>query len=399
MEPISEENPYYLLVDSVKNTIKKKFNGFLYIIVGIFFCFVLWVFLAQIPITVSGKGILASKDAISPIYSNVSGTVFEIHVQMGENINENQKIATIFDPTRQAQVNQLANLSSSIKSEQKLLSLYEKLLKVKQKLYHLGLVPSTHVLSTQEELLNKKIKIESLFRNFEGQLSDLESTFSIRDLFPEYKEITNILSFLNKEFVLQYSSPLIPIKSGVNGSIIGLSHQPGDLIERGDLLANIEKKSSKNSPLMVYAFFTPEKGAKIFPGMEARIYINPTLNRQIGYLIGRVHEISLYPVSEMEIHTLFPNNQIVKYLTNNGSSATQALIRLELTSNGEYLWEWNQKKKYDLKAGDVCDVKIVYEKRNPLFYLVPLWEYFVDSIENYQEAIQMRKRFEDRHEK
>lgn len=119
-------------------------------------------------------------------------------------------------------------------------------------------------------------------------------------------------------------------------------------------------------------FFPIGAGKKVAPGMEIRIDPANIETQRFGSLVGRVTDVSKYPMSSEGIVTLVGNSELAKAFTAQGG-AIMIAASLDLDPSTPNGFKWTSKSPdVQITAGTTTTSRVTVERRRPISFAIPL---------------------------
>jgi HlyD family secretion protein len=140
------------------------------------------------------------------------------------------------------------------------------------------------------------------------------------------------------------------------------------MVTAGAPLATIQPAEGALEALI----YIPSKQAKhITPGMDVHLSPNGTRPEEEGYLLGTVHTVAAYPVSQLAVLRRLENETLANSITGQGP-VTEVRIALRRDGSGSgYQWSAQHARRAPLSGGTMCSASIVIGRQQPLTLAVP----------------------------
>lgn len=160
------------------------------------------------------------------------------------------------------------------------------------------------------------------------------------------------------------------IVSPIAGHVTEVKASPGVVLAPGKPIVSIEA-SGEGLELVLYV--PPDQGKKISPGMEVRIEPATVKKEEFGTLLGRVVEVSPFPVSPEGITARLQNPQLVARFSAQGApyEARVTLIGDPGTASG-YAWSAGRGPAVQLSSGTTATAEITVRRQAPISLVLPL---------------------------
>lgn len=275
-----------------------------------------WVIWGTIPVQVTAKGILLTQKGIFSIQSPINGTVLSVHTTTGDWVAPHTLIATLTNP----------NLNSQLKE-------------IDNKLQELSLKVDNPK-NTQEEQQKARTELQTVLEQKEG---------------------------------LQVKQEALQIYSQVEGQIIEVDIAPGDFVKAGSLVAWGQFPLKEGETYLCYGYLKIDDGEKVAEGMPSEISLEDIPPEEFGYLLGKVQKISNFPISDQEIIQKVRNPQLATYLKQGADTVISVVIApiTDASTVSGYKWTTKNGPPFNLKAGTICNIRIIIKNLSPLCYLFP----------------------------
>ena len=374
-----------------------------------------WAFLGTVDVNINGKGVILNRSGLFTIQSQAKGVVKKIFVQPGEQVQKGTQIAEIYDADKEIllktteikikalaeEVNrlqkqlvvehyasqkslstQLNSLEFDIKILEERLQFLDKDVKKRQTLYKEGLIIKGMVEETERDISDTKIKIEEKKGEIATILFELQKGYRTEEL--KAKEL-ELLKAKQEADLVRINLKHSAIYSPFEGTVLEILVNPGEVVEEGKGLVNIEFLTNQNEYL-IYAYFPSEKGKRIQVGSKVEIALSTVNQKVYGALLGRVLSVSQFAISEKAIVSEIHNKFLAGFLANK-----QPVIQViaqpisDARDPSGYVWTSKKGPQIPLSTGTVGEVAATIEKIHPIYYLFPLKEFIVFSYENRQD--------------
>lgn len=174
---------------------------------------------------------------------------------------------------------------------------------------------------------------------------------------------------------LQRDSQLLSPYSGI---VAEQKANVGDIVNAGTSLYSL-RLSPERGELKALVYVPVLEGKKVQPGMTVQLSFGADNNNEYGSLIGRVSNVSDYPVSNEGITTWVGSKEMSNWiLQRNGGAAVEIqvdLIKDPDTVSG-YLWSSISGAPEKIAPGTTCTASIVVKRQPPItkaFYKLNQW--------------------------
>ncbi|MDW7675959.1 MAG: NHLP bacteriocin system secretion protein [Bacillota bacterium] len=183
---------------------------------------------------------------------------------------------------------------------------------------------------------------------------------------PEYKLMENQVIKLQEELI--YQSQIV---SQIDGRILELDIQKGNIIQPGEPLATLEQYGN-TVKLEAIIYVPAEQGGIIMPGMEAQV--SPTIvnKEEYGFMMGRVISVSEYPATTKSIMQTLENENLATFLAGKGASL---MVKIDLipdrnTASG-YRWSTPEGPPISIHSGTIIQSAVITNSEKPISKALP----------------------------
>ena len=373
----------------------------------------IWSVTYRLPITTKAKGLLYQAPRLRSVKAFSDGLLIKLRVKNGDRVKKNEELARLdikditvllsaantqselaTQNTKTAQelipkeLNQqiianeksiadtLLNLKQQENMLEKQLSNILKYEKLKKQKY----ISEVEFLQYKEKAINlqnnigqARAKYNSLIAKRNSTRRELENALnSARS--NQAKTDADAQVHANKlQAALNLTSP-------IDGSVVQIAKWPGDLVEKGDELFVISPNGSK----LTGAFLVSGNAAgRIKVGDEALISPSSAPPQRFGYIRGIVKSISPYPTNQPAYAGLVGSQTLAEDVFNSQEQKLPILVVVEPIYNKDILtWSGSSGPPWPIKSGILTEVKIVYQHRLPITYVIP-WIRKITGVSNF----------------
>jgi HlyD family secretion protein len=315
----------------------------LYTLCGILALALIWSVAAKLPTTISGRGILMPPRGVDELYAPGAGLISEVVVKEGDWVTVGQVVAHVEQRELQQKMK-----GSRREGEMKLAATRDRIrflesqVKAKKEALALGLIAQADYETAAQSLSDSRAALAGL----EGQ-SDTEG------------------------FQLKEASEVVSTKEG---RVVEVTASVGALVSRGDSILTL---TDEKQPIVANVF-VPDVGNLAEPGMKAEVSPLIIKKEEFGYMLGKVTYASEYPVREKMVSDLVHNQSLSASLMRGGAPY---LITVELapdpaTPSG-FDWSSSKGPPEKIRAGMMCDVRIVVREQRPITMVIPALKSFL----------------------
>lgn len=327
---------------------------------------IVWGIVGNISVKVDGKGILMRGGSVAEINATLAGHVLEVKVQPGQTVAVGEAIATLDQPELRVRYEntkeELMAMSrqgvEQAQAQRQLQTRYEaraadlrRKLENQRKLVQRGLLTNSQLLQTQAELTATE---ESMARL---RASSAGTSLQIEQVRARLKELEAQLAGL-------------VVRSPYRGRVLEVMVNVGDLVRPGDRLVTLE---DPNQPLKAILFVPAAEGKKVRPGMVANVSPSTVRPEEFGYIVGKVEELSEFPLTPEALKRILRNEQLAQELA---GRSTPVRVTVELVPEPEapsgFRWTSGKGPFSHVFPGTLCQGSVVVETKRPISYIIPL---------------------------
>lgn len=231
-------------------------------------------------------------------------------------------------------------------------------------------VQETELQQTYLENMNNitqiKAELENLdIRSKQLEQNNLEATNTETN---QIQELQQAIARLEKE-VADNSM----IKSPHSGCIVEITATVGQYLNPGIRLGTLQI-SEKDIEMMSVTYFAVKDGKKIKPGMETFVTPDTVKRTRFGGIIGKVTEVSPFPVTSEGATSVVGNAEVVQKLMDEEGGKIEVIAPLQLDSQTTSGYKWSSSTGPDLEIspGTTTTVRVTVEKRSPITWVLPI---------------------------
>ncbi len=327
---------------------------------------IVWGIVGSIAVKVDGKGILMRGGSVFEVTATLAGHVLAVEVEPGQMVRSGDVVLRLEQPELRVRYEntkeELAAISGhgaeQAVAQAQLLARYQtraaelrKKIESQRKLVERGLLTGSQLLQTQAELTATEESIANLRASSAGRSVQIEQVRA------RLKE-------------LEAQQAQLIVKSPYNGRVLEVTTNVGDVVQPGARLVTLEDPSQ---PLKAVLFVPAAEGKKIAPGMPANVSPSTVRPEEFGYIVGKVEELSEFPLTPEALKRILRNEQLAQELA---GRATPIRVTVELMPQPEAPsgFRWTSGKGPPLKVfpGTLCQGSVVVETKRPIAYIIPL---------------------------
>lgn len=376
-------------------------------LLGILGIVIAWSIVGSIQTKVTGQGILVNRGNLMKVVAATSGTLMEVNVQVGDDVQQGQVVARIAQPdlvdrlqrTReelqelQAQqavlgpADELADklesgtyrqMRESIKdtiafSEQRRQDLQE-MVRKQRLLLARKIVTEQEVLSTEqaldaavEKLSDARVRLKELNAKEEQsrqarQKEAMSRTFRIDDLSRNIKVM--------EEKLERTCKVISPLAGRVVETRVSKRHTE---INTGTPLLLLVPSEEAGANLQATIYDSAAEGKKLHPGMKVKLSPTTVRREEYGYIVGTVPSVAELPTTEQAMQAHLNDPGLVKTFVQ--AAGVPLEVRVELTRSPDtasgYQWSSRAGPPMQISAGTLCQASFVISEQRPISMVIP----------------------------
>lgn len=364
---------------------------------------VAWGIWGKIPDQVDGKGILVSAggrvlDAMSP----AEGSIAKLYVRQNDQVEKDQEIAVIEQSAlRQEFEGAKETLKERQDEKRQIVETFAKEFNLKQKNFAEQSTAQRQIIAAAEQRANylkttiagrealvakgilPRDKVEELRTDYNKALQDISAARNrILELEAETltlksnhaKEITKIdqqiadaaRSIREKEISLRQNGRVL---APAAGRVVELKAFEGAVIQTGAPVVSI---ATEGSALQAVLFIPTKDGKRVMPGMEVRIAPSSVKKEEYGTIVGKVVQVSEFPVSGAGMLSVLQNDRLVSEYSKDGAPY-EARVDLEPDAATVSGFKWTSGIGADvaITSGTTVEAEVTVEENPPASLIVP----------------------------
>lgn len=222
--------------------------------------------------------------------------------------------------------------------------------------------------------LNKIDEIKTKIKNLEAQATkltqqDLERSLNQTNQIQEVKR-----KIAQLELQLSGESRII---SQYDGRILEVSAARGQVLNPGMRLGTLEAEDA-NAKMVSLVYLADKDGKQIKPGMTVQVTPSIVKRERYGGIVGKVTQVSPFPVTSQDISTIIGNEQLANTLAEGVSKSgalVQVFVELEKDSNtiSGYKWSSSNGPPLKISSGTTTQVRVQIGELAPISYVIPIF--------------------------
>ncbi|MEW6493231.1 MAG: NHLP bacteriocin system secretion protein [Cyanobacteriota bacterium] len=243
----------------------------------------------------------------------------------------------------------------------------------------------TELQAQLQELNIREVKAKQAYQDSQSQIAELQAELQELDskekaIAQQNLEAANTRSnpiqevqqtIAQLELKLQENSQIV---SQHSGCILELTVATGEFVSPGTRLGSIQLDTS-SSQMIAVTYFPVEDGKKIQPGMEVQITPNTVKREQFGGILGRVTNVSAFPVTKQGAERVVGNAEVVEsVMPKGGAIAVFAELKRDASALSGYRWSTSEGPQLQLTPGTTTSALVTVKKQAPIEFVFPLWK-------------------------
>lgn len=366
----------------------------------------LWGVFGTISYKVSGTGMLIKTGGLFGITHGFAGKLVDLRVREGDLVRDGDVVARIDQSDTLSQIvdlrekikalgqqkektlsyntesnvknveyleNEAAKLRDSIRNGEENIRLLNEKLANQRTLVEKGLLTKDSALATRQQINNAeegvasaKNQLKSLdLKKVENQKSQSSELFSIES---QLEDLNDNMNSLLKKY--EDSSKIV---SPYTGKVVQVAASIGKNVNPGEAIITIEMVGKNIKDLEAIVYVPIGEGKLVKTGMDIRISPTIVKKEEYGFLLGKVTEVSEYPVTSSRMMELLANDQVVSSITKMGAvlEVKADLITDRSTVSG-YRWSTDKGPPMRIQSGTFCDTLVTYKIERPINLVIPI---------------------------
>ncbi len=366
---------------------------------------VLWGFLGEIRIDVSGLGVIEYEQGVlQELTAADSGRLERLAVDVGSEVAEGDLIAVLQVGTQREDLlgarRELANLLDERSrraaavdkeierrrqaTEAKIRSLEEEaglleqrvrdyqpyLAELEQEMAQ-GLVLRARVEQVRSDLYDARINLATARSDILNERANLGEFISnqqstLDDLDAQILQAQNKVDSL--QAALAESSRIVAPRAG---RIIAIEAREGDELAAGATVAQLE---TPTRTLLTYSYFRSGDGKRIEPGMTALVSPATVEPEIYGTVVGTVVAVGEQPATEAEIRNQIDNDTLVQQLLKGGPPIeVQIALTTDPKTESGLAWTSSVGPPQRVTAGTTASAKVAVQRQAPISFIIPIF--------------------------
>ncbi|WP_036910678.1 MULTISPECIES: HlyD family secretion protein [unclassified Prochlorococcus] len=361
-------------------------------------CLLIWACLYKVNATVNGIGFTLNQGRNVRAYTRVAGRVTNVYVSTGQQVDRNQRLASIDNRVQEIEANsyqQIKSLSNNLTPQQvnaKVVATRQSIdgmarskiaLGEQLKLHQAQLSRYQKLLDnkdiSQAEYLSQLNEVESIktqLLQLQGSIEEKQSDLLQLEISAKSSQIT-----INSNAALSanQSSLSKDIVANAKGVISVIDISEGDYLQEGVTIATI---SLETGPAQGVFLVSAKAAKRVKPNNLCFLSPAETPASKYGYLLSKVKSIGKLPTNPQELTRIlgleYTANALFDQLTNRAIAEEFSafpyllVVSLSRTEQGHLKWTTTNPPEWGFSAGGAASVDCVYDTWSPITYLIPL---------------------------
>lgn len=297
---------------------------------------------------------------------------------------------------------EIQNLRQRLETLNRLIPTFQKRLTKRRQLANQGAISDDAFLQAQQEYIEKLNDIEDVklqlkqtetkkaevlkkywdnlnqIKSAKAQLQELNSqqanvlqrdleTATVRQ--KEIQEEERAIALLQQQ--IKDNSSVV---SQHTGKILGTLINPGQVLEVGTRLANINLGKSSDE-LISITYYSVADGKKIQSEMPMQITPQTVKRERFGGIVGTVSQVSTFPIAKEAAVSTVGNAELVEGLVanNKGLIQVEATLKTDSQTYSGYEWSSSAGPQLEMTPGITTTARVTVEQRAPITFLLPIW--------------------------
>ncbi|MCM8738000.1 NHLP bacteriocin system secretion protein [Azospirillum sp. A1-3] len=369
---------------------------------------VVWASFTDVPIKITGQGILVSPGGVIDVVSESSGRINDIRFKPGDLIHPGDVVALVDQSEqklklaeaegelqdaiaarddmqrfqerdlhadevwRQAREQAVNGNITSLQERQRMMSEREELVR---QLAERGLI-------TRDRAISAKIELFTIRSDLEAQRNELQTmtldaarrqTQREKDMLAAEQRVATASRAVEsaRDRLKRYAAVLSPY----GGRVVEAKANIGQVVSSGAPIVSIERDGAlagQGGDLVALVYVGAQDGKKLRHGMEADVSPASVRKEEHGHLIGRVDRVADTPASSVGMLRTLQNDALVGEFQKTLRTPFEIMIRLERDAAGALRWSTGNPPKFSMDGGTLVSVEITVQKVRLIALALPI---------------------------
>ena len=368
---------------------------------------VVWASFTDVPIKITGQGILVSPAGVIDVVSESSGRINDIRFKPGDLIHPGDVVALVDQSEqklrlaeaegelqdavaarddmrrfqerdlhadevwRQAREQAVNGNIASLQERQRMMTEREELVR---QLADRGLI-------TRDRAISAKIELFTIRSDLEAQRNELQTmtldaarrqTQREKDMLAAEQRVATASRAVEsaRDRLKRYAAVLSPY----GGRVVEAKANIGQVVSSGAPIVSIERDGAlagQGGDLVALVYVGAQDGKKLRHGMEADVSAS-VRKEEHGHLIGRVDRVADTPASSVGMLRTLQNDALVGEFQKTLRTPFEIMIRLERDPAGALRWSTGNPPKFSMDGGTLVSVEITVQKVRLIALALPI---------------------------
>lgn len=369
---------------------------------------VVWASFTDVPIKVTGQGILVSPGGVIDVVSESSGRINDIRFKPGDVVHPGDVVALVDQSEqklrlaeaegelqdaiaarddmrrfqerdlhadevwRQAREQAVNGNIASLQERQRMMTEREELVR---QLADRGLI-------TRDRAISAKIELFTIRSDLEAQRNELQTmtldaarrqTQREKDMLAAEQRVATATRAVEsaRDRLKRYAAVLSPY----GGRVVEAKANIGQVVSSGAPIVSIERDGAlagQGGDLVALVYVGAQDGKKLRHGMEADVSPASVRKEEHGHLIGRVDRVADTPASSVGMLRTLQNDALVGEFQKTLRTPFEIMIRLERDPAGALRWSTGNPPKFSMDGGTLVSVEITVQKVRLIALALPI---------------------------
>ncbi|MEX0275675.1 MAG: NHLP bacteriocin system secretion protein [Flavobacteriaceae bacterium] len=372
---------------------------------------IIWSFWGNVKTKLNVVGVLLGGE-VHEIVSTSQGQLVNLKVAIGAHVNEGDIVAIVEQPQleqqieearallaeRQFELKQLKSFGSmdsrlqndfiqkqrqslrqQIRTQEQAMHFLTNQLETEKELQKKGLITTSQLMNTQQQLQGAKNQIESLKAQMAQTFSqkhnlDFDSEQRQQVLEQRIAQANRNLEQLEERYDLHSN-----IRSPYGGEVVEVLTDAGIVVGQGTPLFKLKNFEDSNGELHGVLYIPSQDGKKIKVGMEALVAPSTVQPQEFGFMKGKVTYVSDFPITQKGMMTSVKNDQLVQGLLGIGAPfEVHVEFEKDPDSYSGFKWTSAQGPEVAINEGTSCMGKVTVRSEPPATIVIPALKKFFD---------------------
>lgn len=367
-----------------------------------------WASFTDVPIKVTGQGILVSPAGVIDVVSESNGRINDIRFKPGDVIRPGDVVALVDQSEqklrlaeaegelqdalaaredmrrfqerdlhadevwRQAREQAVDGNIRSLQERQRMMSEREDLVR---QLADRGLITRDRAIAAKIELFTIRSDLETQRNELQTMALDAtrRQTQREKDMLAAEQRVATASRAVEaaRDRLQRYAAILSPY----GGRVVEAKANIGQVVSSGAPIVSVERDGmlpGQGSDLVALVYVGAQDGKKLRLGMEADVSPAPVRKEEHGHLVGRVDRVADTPASSVGMLRTLQNDALVSEFQKTLRTPFEIMIRLERDSAGALRWSTGNPPKFSMDGGTLVSVEVTVQKVRLIALALPI---------------------------